>query len=41
MEESGQIQAPAALSSEEQPPLPIRYETGRAPQPVWTRWRRE
>jgi hypothetical protein len=36
MEVSDQLQAPATLST-----VPIGYEIGWAPEPVWTRWRRE
>jgi hypothetical protein len=34
MEESGQIQAPAALLTVKQPPVPIVYESEWAPKPV-------
>jgi len=32
---------PAALIPEKQPPIPIGQEAGWAPEPVWTRWRKE
>jgi hypothetical protein len=35
MEVSGQLHAPAALPSGKEPPVPIGYEAGWAPQPVW------
>jgi hypothetical protein len=38
---SGQLHAPAALPPEKEPPVPIGYEAGWAPEPVWTTWRRE
>jgi hypothetical protein len=41
MEVVGQIHAPAALSPEKEPPVPIGYEAGWASEPVWTLWRRE
>jgi hypothetical protein len=41
MEVSGQLHAPAALLPEEEPPVPIGYEAGWAPEPIWTRWWRE
>jgi hypothetical protein len=36
MEVSGQLHAPAALSL-----VPIGYEAGWAPEPIWTLWRGE
>jgi hypothetical protein len=41
MELSGQLLAPAALSPEKEPLVPIGWEAGWAPEPVWTRWWRE
>jgi hypothetical protein len=41
MEASGQLHAPSALPLGEEPPVPIVYEAGWAPEPVWTLWRRE
>jgi hypothetical protein len=38
---SGQLHAQATLSPEKQPPVPMGYEAGWAPEPVWTTWRRE
>jgi hypothetical protein len=38
MEVSGQLQAPAALPTGEEPLVPIRREAGWAPEPFWTRW---
>jgi hypothetical protein len=38
---SGQLHAPAALPPGEKPPVPIGYEVGWTPEPVWTTWRRE
>jgi hypothetical protein len=40
MEESGQIHAPATLTSNK-PSIPIGYEVGWALEPVWTLRRRE
>jgi hypothetical protein len=40
-EVSGQLHAPAALPPEKEPPVPIRYEVGWVPEPVWTMWRRK
>jgi hypothetical protein len=37
MEGSGQLHAPAALSPGKELPVPIGYETGWAPEPIWTR----
>jgi hypothetical protein len=36
---SGQFHAPAALSPGKEPPVPIGYEVGWTPEPVWTTWR--
>jgi hypothetical protein len=33
---SGQLRASDAL-----PPVPIEYEAGYAPEPIWKRWRRD
>jgi hypothetical protein len=41
MEVSGQLHASADLPPGKEPPVPIRYETGWAPDQVWTTWRRE
>jgi len=41
MNVSGQIYAPAALFSVNEPSVPVEQEAGWAPQPVWTLWRRE
>jgi len=41
MEVSGQFQAPAALPLRKEFPVPIGFEAGWAPEPVWTRRRRE
>jgi hypothetical protein len=38
---SGQLHSLAALPPENDPPVPIRLEAGWAPEPVWTRCRRE
>jgi hypothetical protein len=38
---SGQLHAPAASPPEKEPPVPIVWEAGWAPEPVWTTWRRE
>jgi len=38
---SGQLHAPAALLLGKEPPVPTCYGAGWAPEPVWTRWRRE
>jgi hypothetical protein len=37
----GQLHAPAALFPGKEPPVPIVYEAGWAPEPFWTRCRRE
>jgi hypothetical protein len=36
MEMSGQLQAPAVLLPGKEPPVPIGWETGCSPEPVWT-----
>jgi hypothetical protein len=36
-----QLHALAALSPGKEPPAPIGYEAGWAPEPVWTLWREE
>jgi hypothetical protein len=41
MELNGQLHAPAALLPGKEPPVPIGWETGRASEPVWTRWWRK
>jgi hypothetical protein len=41
MEVSSQLHAPAALPPGTELPVPIEYEAGWAPEPVWTRWWRE
>jgi hypothetical protein len=41
MEVSGQLHAQATLFPVKEPPVPIGQEAGWAPEPVWTRWRRE
>jgi hypothetical protein len=41
MEVSGQLQAPAALSPGQMPPVPTGEETRWAPEMVWMRWRGE
>jgi hypothetical protein len=38
---SGQLHAPAVLPPGKEPPVPIGWEFGLAPEPVWTTWRRE
>jgi hypothetical protein len=38
---SRQLHAPAALSPRKKPPVPIGYEAGWTPEPVWTVWRSE
>jgi hypothetical protein len=38
MEVSRQLQAPAALTSGEEPRTPIRHESGWDRQQVWARW---
>jgi len=34
---SGQFHAPTSLSPRKEPPVPIGYEAGWIPEPVWTR----
>jgi hypothetical protein len=41
MEVSGQLHAPVALPPRKEPLVPIEYEVGWSPEPVWTIWRRE
>jgi hypothetical protein len=41
MDLSGQLHAPAALSTGNQPPVSTAQEAGWVPEPVWTLWRRE
>jgi len=41
MEVSGQLHASVALPPEKATPIPIGLESGCAPEPVYTRWRRE
>jgi hypothetical protein len=41
LEMSSQVYAPAALPPKKEPPVPIGWEVGWAPEPVWTTWRRE
>jgi hypothetical protein len=38
---NGQLNALADLCPGKEPSLPIRWEAGRAPEPVWTTWREE
>jgi hypothetical protein len=38
---SGQLHTPATLPPGKEPPVPIGYEAGRAPEPVWVTWRIE
>jgi hypothetical protein len=38
---SGQLHAPGALPRWKQPPAPIGYEAGGAPEPVWMMWSKE
>jgi len=40
MEVNGQLHSPAALLAE-RTPVHIGWESGWAPEPVWTRWRRK
>jgi hypothetical protein len=37
---SGQLHALAALPPGKEPPVPIGYEVGWTPEPVWTAWNR-
>jgi hypothetical protein len=41
MEVSGQFHDPAALPQGKEPPIPVGYEAGWAPEPVWTLWNTE
>jgi len=41
VEVSGELRVPVTLPSGKEHPTHIEYETGWAPEPVWTRWRRE
>jgi hypothetical protein len=41
MEVSNQLHAPAALPVGKEPPASKGYEAGWAPEPVWTRQKRE
>jgi hypothetical protein len=41
MEVSGQLHAPAALPPGKEPLVPIGYEAGWAPEPVWMRLRKK
>jgi hypothetical protein len=38
MDVSGQLHSPAALQSGKELPIPIRQETGWAPELDWMRW---
>jgi hypothetical protein len=38
---SGQLRSPAALPPGKEPPVPIGFEAGWAPEPVWTTWRKD
>jgi hypothetical protein len=38
---TGQLHAPAALPPGKEPPVPILWEAGWAPEPVWTLWRKQ
>jgi hypothetical protein len=35
------VSRPGRFTSGKEPPVPIRWEVGRTPEPVWTTWRRE
>jgi hypothetical protein len=41
MEVSGQLHAPTYLSSRIEPPVPIGWEAGWGPEPVWMLWWKE
>jgi hypothetical protein len=41
MKVNGLLHAPATLFTAKEPPIPMGYETGRIPEPVWTLWRRK
>jgi hypothetical protein len=41
MEVNGQLHAPAALSTGKEPLIPIVYEVGWTPEPMWTLWSTE
>jgi len=41
MEVNGQIYDPTALTPGKETPVQIGRKAGWAPEPVWTRWRRE
>jgi hypothetical protein len=41
MEASGQLHVPAALTPEKELAVPIGYEAGWTPEPVWTLWSAE
>jgi hypothetical protein len=41
MEVSGQLHALATMTPGKEPPVPIGYEAGSAPEPVWTLWGKE
>jgi hypothetical protein len=41
MEVSAQLYAPADLTPGKEPTVPIEYEAGWAPEPLWTLWSRE
>jgi hypothetical protein len=40
MEVSGQLHGPDDLLSRKEPPVPIGYMAGSAPEPVWILWRK-
>jgi hypothetical protein len=41
MEVSGELHAPAAVQSGNEPPIPIGYEAGWASESVWMLWSKE
>jgi hypothetical protein len=41
MEVSGELHAPPALPPRKERSVPIAYDAGWAPEPVWRLWRRE